>query len=242
MLDNSSKTNISPVIYADEYYDDYLICHNIDKVIEKAAKTLLNHYVPKSNINLDAPKSHIAVVLVNYEQNKEKLKDIYHIKFHDMAIVFRLILKITDEGTFGCLVTNEMLSAFGISTENLLETAKENTKKLLPVKIELMSDKYNRDFPTSKDIPALLLTNKYRVEGAAYILYKDLLNTIKNVLKSDFYIIPASIHEVMLIPKDCSTAEELRQILHIVSSDVIKKEDILSENIYLFDGSLKLLQ
>ena len=49
-------------------------------------------------------------------------------------------------------------------------------------------------------IPMYILTNRQKLHGSACIVYENLLSDIADCLDSDLYILPSSIHEVILIP------------------------------------------
>ena len=46
------------------------------------------------------------------------------------------------------------------------------------------------------------MTNRQEVNGASVLLYDDVLQTVALKKKTDFYILPSSIHEVILVPSD----------------------------------------
>ena len=48
--------------------------------------------------------------------------------------------------------------------------------------------------------PMYVLSNHTKLNGSACILYQDLLKNFAEHLRSDLYILPSSIHEVLIIP------------------------------------------
>ena len=46
-----------------------------------------------------------------------------------------------------------------------------------------------------------VLTNSSKIQGAACMFYPHVLEMIGEILKEDFYILPSSIHEVIILPK-----------------------------------------
>ena len=46
-----------------------------------------------------------------------------------------------------------------------------------------------------------VLTNRSRLNGASVILYPGLLEKVRKVLRKDYYIIPFSTEEVIVVPK-----------------------------------------
>ena len=86
------------------------------------------------------------------------------------------------------------------------------------------------------DIPAMfVLTNKDGVDGATCIVYRGLLERIKRRLGRGFYIIPSSVHEVLILPENSGyDKESLENIVSEVNSTVLSPMDILSENVYYY--------
>ena len=169
MHDKNAEKSVSPVIYAEELYDDYMLSGDFDKVVKTATDLLVNHYVSTDAIDLDNSEDNIILTLMNYENNKEQLNELFHVKYHDMAIVFRWVMKRDENGILGCLVTNKMAEAFGFDIDELYLKAMENTKRLMPVSVKPLNDEIKDIIPTAENepVPVLLLTNKYHMDGAA---------------------------------------------------------------------------
>ena len=90
-----------------------------------------------------------------------------------------------------------------------------------------------------------VLTNLYGINGASAILYKGVLSKFASKLMKDLYVIPSSIHEVIIIPK-CKEWEisMLKEMVRDVNMTQVPKEDVLANSIYEFKretGALRLL-
>jgi len=84
-------------------------------------------------------------------------------------------------------ISNKILEYWNRTEEDLYEAAKENS----PIKNEY-------DYFEMNGLN--VLTNKKKQHGAATILYKDVLKKLRDELDKDIYILPSSIHEVLLFP------------------------------------------
>lgn len=51
-------------------------------------------------------------------------------------------------------------------------------------------------------IPMYIMTNEQEVNGASVLLYDNVLESFALEKKTDFYILPSSIHEVILVPSN----------------------------------------
>jgi hypothetical protein len=191
-------------------------------------------------------KSKIAIKLINYEKNKTLLQDVPHIRFLDLAIVFYCLITMDEEvGNATILIHNSHLAYWNVTLEELFAIAKENTRKLLPEKISDMNDMLQElskrqliSAPMLADeerYPMFVLTNERNLHGAACILYDDLLKQYAAQADTDFYILPSSIHEVILIPTTEDTCqEELSEMVMEVNASQLLEEEVLSDHAYYY--------
>ena len=87
-----------------------------------------------------------------------------------------------------------------------------------------------------------VFTNTYGINGASVILYNGLLDKFAGQIKKNLYVIPSSIHEVIVIPK-CKEwdAESLKEMVTDINNTQVPDEDVLSSNIYEYSRSKKAL-
>ena len=84
-----------------------------------------------------------------------------------------------------------------------------------------------------------VLTNHRKINGAAVILYPEMLKELSNRFLGGFYIIPSSIHEVIFVPdRDDIDPSALLNMIIDVNDSQVPKEDILSYNLYYYDVTL----
>lgn len=254
-----SKDNVtvSPVIYLDGHYEMY---EKGNATIESVAAYAIGVYSSDTKgtkidvrqfLQYENIRDRIVYKLVNTERNKELLKDVPHMKFLDMSIVFQCLIEQKDFGTASVLIHNAHMKLWNVSVENLYQSAKENTKRLEKYEIKSMSEilrdlmkaeepeEYNdEDWKTefSDDIPMYVLSNSCRVGGAACILYPLLLADIAKQLGKSFYIIPSSIHEVLIIPADnMDESKPIQNMIKEVNDTQVRPEEVLSYSLYYYD-------
>lgn len=81
-----------------------------------------------------------------------------------------------------------------------------------------------------------ILTNEEKYYGAAVILYPHVLNHIAKVLNKNFYILPSSVHECILVPDQGQYSRiELKRMVKEVNDSQVEDEEILSYEIYYYD-------
>lgn len=245
----SAGSNISPTIYLNYYYDKYLAGKSLSTIYDDI---LLSYHqnVPKENIDISfftdfaKVKNHIIFKLVNYERNKELLSKVPHVRYLDLAVVFNCFIKSTEDGYATILIHHQHLSYWNISTEELYALAMKNTPHLLHYQLQNMTDVIidlfcNEHIELSKELlpvfPMYVLSNTTKLNGSGCILYEDLLSEIAQHLGSDFYILPSSIHEVLLIPvASASSYEDLSSMVHEINATQLAREEVLSDRVYFY--------
>lgn len=87
-----------------------------------------------------------------------------------------------------------------------------------------------------------VLTNESRLNGAGILAQNNVLEKVGNLLQSDFYILPSSIHEVLVVPDDGTFAlKELESIVKEVNATQVAPEDLLSDKVQYYDRETKIL-
>ena len=110
-------------------------------------------------------------------------------------------------------VTNELAGKWGPFRKITLYYCRKNTPILLPPIIdtmehtlELLMGEINCAIEPAKDsnkpIPMHIMTNKYQINGASVLLYHGLLDGLAEKLGTDLYVIPSSIHELIIMPAE----------------------------------------
>ena len=81
-----------------------------------------------------------------------------------------------------------------------------------------------------------VLSNEIGVNGASVLLYSKKISELSDLYERNIYIIPSSIHEVILMPEyDGLEAADLRSLVNDVNKSCVAKEDRLSDEVYIYD-------
>ena len=125
-----------------------------------------------------------------------------------------------------------------------MQFAEVNTKRLFPSIFLNMNDIIGNMFPceTDFDHEAFVLTNSKKEFGAATILYPQLLEQISQQLQCSFYLIPSSVHEMIIIAdKGKQDALFLHNMIMDVNYHCLAPEEILSDYPFYYDYKEKQL-
>lgn len=84
-------------------------------------------------------------------------------------------------------------------------------------------------------IAMYVLTNKQKNNGAACMVYENVMAEFAKKVNSDVYIIPSSVHEVILVPAvEGIEKSELTEMVKEVNQAELDKIDVLSDHVYLY--------
>lgn len=168
-------------------------------------------------------KEHIIPTLVNTELNRKQLKHVPHKEILDLSVVYRFITE-DEDGFSVAMVTEEAMGQMGISLEVLDAIAMENLKLRFHMGAVALSDDLK------------ILTNEHGIFGAACILDKELLKNMSIEMKGDYYLLPASMHEILIVAVGKLGIDDLKKIVTQGNSQFISSEDFLSNSIYRYDS------
>ena len=261
--------NISPTIYLNKYYEAYengditLRCI-VDEVLDTYERNKVNQSVDmRFFMNYERIKDRIIFKLIHAERNKELLKDIPHIRYLDFAVVFQCLISDEMFGNATIMIHNAHLKIWEITEKELYEKAIKNTPVLQRYDIKTMKDvlcemmlleemegkeilnknEYIEDLQDAT--PMYVLSNRTRVQGASCILYPNILKDFASAVKSDFYILPSSVHEVILLPAQGDEDKEgLKRMVCEVNETQVEREEVLSDSVYYYSqekGELSIL-
>lgn len=248
-------SNISPTIYLNPYYDAYengdtTLGTVIDEVIDTYERNKINRSIDmKFFLNYETVRSRIIFKLINTEKNRELLRDVPYIPFHDLSIVFQCLVSEERFGNASILIHNVHLQLWKVNARELYECALENTPLLqgyeladMNTVLEEMKELGGIDDEEIEDmqqeVPMYVLSNKSRINGASCILYKDILKDFAMVVDKDLYVLPSSIHEVILLPSDgTQESEQLKEMVREINQSQVEKEEVLSDSVYYYRRS-----
>lgn len=246
----TSGMNIAPTLYLKSYFENY----EDGETIQDGAMRLAEDFrraLPDEGFDVsfyedyDLVKEGLSYKLISAERNSELLSDVPHVPFLDLAIVFYYAFENRGLPDGTILIKNKHMEMWGVSTEQLMRDAGENAPKSLPGVCRDMCSVLERIYPGKSEeifpanepmLPMYVLSNSRMVNGAAAMLYPDILHNLSESLKSDLYILPSSVHEVIVLARNMAGDEKsLREMIHTVNETQLEPQDVLSDSLYFYD-------
>lgn len=142
------------------------------------------------------------------------------------------------------LVTDSMLRSYGITVGQLHEDALEAAVQTHPATLRNMTD-VMRDlmgdaaalFAPDEPSPMWVASVEGGQNGACAIQYPDFLEQAAETLGGDFYVLPSSIHEVLLVADDGSMdLSYLEAMVRSVNETEVAPADRLSDHVFHYDS------
>ena len=251
LLIEDDSTNIAPTIYLEEYYQQFLGGKGIDKIAAEVVGVYedLKKERPWDEKELgeyDKIKAKVIYRLIGREANEELLREIPYVPYLDLAIIFCVLLEAGDYGMATMIIRNRHLELWHVTKEDVYHQARFNTWHKLPGEFLTMSDLIAELTGIREKYPEermYVLTNQIRNYGASAILYPDRLAGISLCLKENFYVIPSSVHEMIIVPESVAPGRRmLTEMLREVNETQVPDEEILSDHVYYYDRKERKLR
>ncbi len=240
----NGRSNLSPTIYLNPFLEAY----ENDMPMADIVAGILDIYkreMPANNVNLnffrdfEKVKGGICYRIINRERNKKLLERIPHIDFLDLSICFYYSYQNDVLGNGSILIYNNHMDFWHCNVEMLLKCARTNTPRIYPLEFINMTEILGGIVDGENgpvELPMYMLSNEQRTFGAASILYPDALACAGIKFRENFYILPSSIHEVILLPEHAAgDVETMRDMVREINLTQVAPEEVLSDNVYFYD-------
>ena len=186
-------------------------------------------------------KKRLSMELINRERNAELLRKNAYLPFLDLAIRFWVKIGTYQGKGIACLVTWEQMAEWDVTLEELYLEAGRNLleKEAISIcHIEYSIEGYLQEGqePDETSCPLYVMTTKEKYLGAVAMLAKGLIHKFtveKQVGRT--YLIPSSVHEILLVPDWGCQAEALKEILQRVNDTMLEEDLLLSYHLYQYD-------
>lgn len=235
--------SVSPTIYVNDMYEDYLKTEDLDAILKMYAEGLVdsmdqiadNHWI----VDAEFCKRNVIFNLINTAQNSALLAEVPHRAFNDLSVIYCVVIDLVQDNTM--ILSNALAGDLGLTEEMLYDLAMVNTRRILPPEIDTLDNHMSDIFPELALVEAPLesqlffVGNERAKYGAANMLYEDIFDDLSEKIGTDLYIMPSSVHEVLAISVKHVDPTDLVQLVSFVNENALELKDKLSNQIYLYD-------
>lgn len=243
--------NMMPAIHLGELYERYKET-DMEKCINFVLEVLKTRgYIMMEEILCDwkEAKNKIELQVINKKWNEERLKTLPHQDYLNLAVIARLGI---NEGKYvksSMMVTYEMLDYWEISEKELFTAGLSNLKEkefMIEDLEEVVLRAYGflaeqKEEEKTSGIQYVMY-NKAKINGANGLLRTDLLAKFADEQECDVWILPCSIHELILVPdRGMLDLKLLRSMVKDINDTEIEQEERLSDDVYKFCRERKMV-
>ena len=245
----------------ERFYEAYDEGRPFDEVVDKAVETINHGINERPDFDIDSftdyeqMKEKLAMEVVSAETNKDMLENVPHKNLEDMAVVYRFVLESSDEGRASILVTNQILETMGVTPEQLHADALEIAPQIKPAEIKGMSEVMVEMMGVEQaealgivperpeDEQLFVATVPDKTHGAGVLAYQNFMDQAAERVGGDFYILPSSIHEVLIVPDNGRMdLKDLEAMVRDVNATQVAPADKLTDNVYHYDSKEKIFE
>ena len=255
------KDNLSIGVNLDitRYYSDLEHGRSYQDVLHSAINAVEKGFdeAPRLDIsqlmNYEVMKHHLITQLIPVAGNEDMLAVMPYKQIEDLALVYRFKVGSDEFGQATILVKNDLLRRLDITAEQIFEDAMISSPKeaepslrnMFEVTAELAGEDLF-ELLGEVDSPVMQMyvcTNKSTYLGASVLMYPGMMDIAADKLGGDFYVIPSSIHETLLIPaKDVDSFRDLEKMVREVNETQVAPEERLSDNVYHYDAKERVFE
>lgn len=243
---------VSPCIYLKEYYREYRRGVDMKQIIDHIAGFYYANAPENVSfediLNADSVREHLVCRIVNTERNRPLLQECPHIPYLNLSLLFYIQMDESPLGAGAVVLHRDYLKDWNLTEEELLPLAMENTTRLMPADFMTMdqllrelrgeerSVSDNEEVLDSKEqMPLFVLTNTRKMYGAVWMADPMVLKGIAEILESDYYLLPSSVHECMVIPAGArDDVKSLARMVEDINLTAVAPEEILADSVYLY--------
>lgn len=217
-------------------------------------------------------KDKLQIRLCDPEKNEERLKNVVFTMQGDFAAVYYINLFENEEEIGGAAVTPQIFAEWDIPIEQLhadaLAADADMGRKPILSKIDdmmtsllfgeeprnLLDEQETADLGMNvqtentaefqmQEVPMYCLTNQDRMNGASLVVNEELMKSVGKAIGSDFYVLPSSIHETLLVPVSAQMElSVLQEMVRSVNETEVSQEDLLSDKVQYYDREACILE
>ena len=262
LLIRREQDTIVPQIYLNRYFELYENGVSLNEILmditagyfHSAVQSFEN--LPENVSDYEQIKDRIVVQLINRDMNQTLLNEVFSksIDHTDLAVIFKIPIHEDERGSATIRVTKELAEQWGRDSESVYQDALNNTVREHPAQLttlqsligemmfhpSMFHNEVNWEAPEvceMKSYEPYVLTNPSKQHGAAALLYPELLQQLSDNTQSNLFILPSSIHEMLLMRDNGEVnAAELQAMVMGVNQEAVSPEDLLSNEVYYYDG------
>lgn len=242
--------NVTPSLNLSDAYDEYRNGKSFEAIMHELAyiRASVSMSIPgfskEDVVNYNWVKDKIYPRLINTGMSEEYLSNKPHKDIEDLSVVYTIRFSSDERGVASAAITYDLLDLYGVDKDTIHKQAMSNLAKEKPkfmniadmlFKPNAKEKKIENIYPEDYEVPFFVLSSQNGTCGAVMVLNPKLMDAItKNF--GDVYVVPSSVHEVLIVPQHVMPANLLAKMCTEINSREVPDQDVLSNNIYEYDA------
>lgn len=243
---------VMPIIYLEECFERYLQEKEFSECVEEICvvykhqkeneEKIMAELESIENMNRwEKVQNKVYPMLVSAKENEDLKEKYFYQEYLDFLVLY--IIRVTEVGIGSIKITKQMVKSWKVSEYEIHHQAVKNLKTdgyrvrslNSVVKENLLGITEDTEEEIEEAEPMYVLTNQIKYFGAAGIfLCAEMFQKI--VGKQNFYILPSSVHELILIKDiDGYDMETLSTMVRNVNEEQVTEDERLSNHAYYYD-------
>jgi len=260
----NGNQRIVPTVYLDSLYQEYINGKDVDSCVGDVADMRIEAQGKAEFFDMGVPdildyekmKDKLQMRICDKEWNTDRLADKVVTEHGDFAAYYAVNLEENGEGISSIPVTVSLMNEWGVSVEQIQADAmmadKNRGVQLVDMTqiIEsmifggtpknLLNEKLDME---TVENPMFCLTNESKMNGASLLLQEDIRKQIGECLGSDYFVLPSSIHEVLILPDNgMLEVPELNAMVKEVNETQVERQEQLSDKVQFCDGKTAVME
>jgi hypothetical protein len=228
-----------PTVYVNHYYREEIRMQEVEEIADQILKVMRQSTLKPGRkleelLDYESMKSHIFYRLISREKNEELLKEVPFLPWLDLALVFyvRVPEDLLENATV--LLRTAHVKKWGVNIHELYRQAMQNMLR------DTITIRPMEQFLETYDLTDIhcgmyVLCSGYREFGAAAIVDPRVQKLCAQKFRENYYMLPSSIHEVILLPESMATErKELDELVQEVNAKCVSREEFLSDHAYYY--------
>ena len=243
-------SDFSTKIWLEALYTMFQCGISENEILMRSAEQAALVLRSKEDWTLDWQQAKKKILPAAVAYRSDALQDVPHRRIEDIAVVVKMEIM---DGSAAATVTEKLMAHWGVTKDDLFDTAAKNGMFQYPLEVktlggaieQLMEDTGRRpdiDIITG-DEPGVYIAGAPNRFGAGVIAYRDFWEKCRNTVKSDFWLLPASIYEWLIIKDDgIRGGRELQGILKCCNQAALEPREFLGDKVYHYSLTGEILE
>ena len=240
----------APTFYIEDFYKAYkdgtsiaVLSHD---AIETAVRSMdMASLFAQDSLEMIGDSESLRVRMLDKGRNKNYLKDK---PYRELGCGFVYVAEI-GRGEYGAVITDELIKEYDMDENELFDKALNNTVVDFPAILHDLGESVIGDPESCTNLldppygstpagagPGFVLTNSRFFWGAGTLFYPGMIDRLHELLGGDFYVLPSSVHELILIAVDDQDPQQLVDLVRSANRSVVKDNEILADDLYICES------